>query len=159
VSPRVGGQKRVPPTQIFNLGSLSKCMFTINIYKYKEREGGGGPTGWGYPNSFRVFAHTRRTHKAVGTTSSKPPLHPPPYHPSIPRFLTNRYLELFDHEFDPPPYHCIKDLQNLHIPSVSLFAESRSASTSISRTFSYRYVNRVELTIPYDISLGHCTRL
>ena len=67
------------PTQILNLGSLSKCMFTINIYKYKEREGGGGPTGWGYPNSFRVFAHTRHTHKAVGTTSSKPPLHPPPY--------------------------------------------------------------------------------
>ena len=80
------------PTQILNLGSLSKCMFTINIYKYKEREGGGGPTGWGYPNSFRVFAHTRHTHKAVGTTSSKPPLHPPPYHPSIPRFFSLNYL-------------------------------------------------------------------
>jgi len=122
------------PTQISNLGSLSKCMFTINIYKYKEREGGGGPTGWGYPNSFRVFAHTRHTHKAVGTTSSKPPLHPPPYHPSIPRFLTNRYLELFDRSFDPPPYPCIKELQLLHIPYVSPFAESISASTFNSIT-------------------------
>ena len=78
-----GGSKKGTPTQILNLGSLSKCMFTINIYKYKEREGGGGPTGWGYPNSFRLFVHTRRTYKAVGTTSSKPPLHPPPYHPRI----------------------------------------------------------------------------
>jgi len=83
------------PTQILNLGSLSKCMFTINIYKYKEREGGRGPTGWGYPNSFRVFAHTRHTHKAVGTTSSKPPLHPPPYHPRILESLTINYMSQF----------------------------------------------------------------
>jgi len=98
------------PTQILNLGSLSKCMFTINIYKYKEREGGGGPTGWGYPNSFRVFAHTRHTHKAVGTTSSKPPLHPPPYHPSNHRIFNTKDIDKFDHEFDPPPNPCINDL-------------------------------------------------
>ena len=123
------------PTQILNLGSLSKCMFTINIYKYKEREGGGGPTGWGYPNSFRVFAHTRRTHKAVGTTSSKPPLHPPPYHPRSHESLTHKHIEQLYHTFDPPPYHCIKDLRLIHVPSVSLFAESRSASTYLSNTF------------------------
>ncbi len=117
------------PTQILNLGSLSKCMFTINIYKYKEREGGGGPTGWGVPNSFRVFAHTRHTHKAVGTTSSKPPLHPPPYHPSKLRFLTNKNIDQLYHKFDPPPYHCINDLQIPHVVYVSLFAESTSAST------------------------------
>ena len=122
------------PTQILNLGSLCKYMFIINIYKYKEREGGGGPTGWGYPNSFRLFAHTRHTHKAVGTTSSKPPLHPPPYHPSILRILTNRYLDQFDHSFYPPPYPRINDLQILHIPHVSPFAESISASTFNSIT-------------------------
>ena len=122
------------PTQILNLGSLCKYMFIINIYKYKEREGGGGPTGWGYPNSFRLFAHTRRTHKAVGTTSSKPPLHPPPYHPSNHRILTNRYLCIFNHPFDPPPYPCINDLQLRHVEYVSLFAESGSASTFNSIT-------------------------
>jgi len=123
------------PTQILNLGSLCKYMFIINIYKYKEREGGGGPTGWGYPNSFRVFAHTRRTHKAVGTTSSKPPLHPPPYHPLKHRILILKHIEQLYHRFIPPPYHCIKDLRLIHVPSVSLFAESRSASTYLSNTF------------------------
>jgi len=98
------------PTQISNLGSLSKCMFTINIYKYKEREGGGGPTGWGYPNSFRVFAHTRHTHKAVGTTSSKPPLHPPPYHPRSYESLIYNNFHRINHQFDPPPNPRINDL-------------------------------------------------
>ena len=122
------------PTQILNLGSLCKYMFIINIYKYKEREGGGGPTGWGYPNSFRLFTHTRRTHKAVGTTSSKPPLHPPPYHPRSYESLIHNYIDQFHHPFDPPPYRCIKDLQNVHVGYVSLFAESRSASTFNSIT-------------------------
>ena len=90
-----GGSKKGTPTQILNLGSLSKCMFTINIYKYKEREGGGGGGWWGYPNSFRVFAHTRHTRKAVGTTSSKPPLHPPPYHPRIFESLIINYMSQF----------------------------------------------------------------
>jgi len=106
-----GRSKGGTPTQILNLGSLSKCMFTINIYKYKEREGGGGGGWWGYPNSFRVFAHTRRTHKAVGTTSSKPPLHPPPYHPRSHESLTHKHIDQLYHKFDPPPYHCIKDLR------------------------------------------------
>ena len=147
------------PTQIFNLGSLSKCMFTINIYKYKEREGGGGPTGWGYPNSFRLFAHTRHTHKAVGTTSSKPPPHPPPCHPSNHRILNIKDIQIIDHPFDPPPYPCINDLQNVHVLYVSLFAESTSASTSISRGCSNRKVYNLVLTVPQDVSPYCCTRL
>lgn len=134
-------------------------MFTINIYKYKEREGGGGGGWWGYPNSFRVFAHTRRTHKAVGTTSSKPPLHPPPYHPSIPRFLILKHMDQLYHRFIPPPYRCIKDLQIVHVRYVSLFAESRSASTFISRFCSNRKFYRLELTKSKDISPDCRTRL
>lgn len=83
------------PTQILTSGSLSKCMFTINIYKYKEREGGRGPTGWGYPNSFRVFTHTRHTRSSCRNNEFKTTPTPPTLHPSNHRiFIFNNLYNL-----------------------------------------------------------------